>query len=185
MRNEDDSIKYIEGVVEDITSRKQAEQALRESERFLSNVFAGIRDGITVLDKDFNIIRVNAVVSGAFAQAGSLEGRKCYEAFHGRTTLCEDCPSRKARETGAPATGVVAVHRAGASQPRWVELYSYPLIDEDTGQITGIIEHIRDITEQRRIEQARRESEATLRTVLQTAPQHRHDFECPGAPMGE
>ncbi|MFZ5867849.1 MAG: PAS domain S-box protein [Thermodesulfobacteriota bacterium] len=170
VRNEDQSIKYIEGVVEDITSRKRAEQALRESERFLANVFAGIRDGISVLDKDFNILRVNAVVSAAFAQAGSLEGRKCYEAFHGRTTLCEDCPSRRAMETGLPATGVVAVHRAGADQPRWVELYSYPLIAEDTGQITGIIEHIRDITEQRRMEQAQRESEATLRTVLQTAP---------------
>jgi PAS domain S-box-containing protein len=170
VRNEDQSIKYIEGVVEDITSRKQAEQALMESERFLSNVFAGIRDGITVLDKDFNIIRVNTAVSDAFSQAGPVEGRKCYEAFHGRTRLCDDCPSRRARETGLPATGVLAVHHPGADQPRWVRLYSYPLIDEATGQLTGIIEHIRDITEHRRMERAQRESEATLRTVLQTAP---------------
>jgi len=42
--------RLIGGVVawQDITDRKQAEAALRESERFLKNVFDAIQDGMSV-----------------------------------------------------------------------------------------------------------------------------------------
>jgi len=48
-------------------------------------------------------------------------------------------------------------------------LVAAPLFDQ-AGQCCGAIEVIRDITEQRAIEQALRESEATLRSIFQAAP---------------
>ena len=43
----------------DITARRQAEEALRANERFLTTIFTSIQDGINILDLDYNILRVN------------------------------------------------------------------------------------------------------------------------------
>ncbi len=46
------------GAAIDITTRRQAEEALQASERFLANIFASFHDGISVLDNDYHIVRV-------------------------------------------------------------------------------------------------------------------------------
>ncbi|HDY87988.1 MAG TPA: response regulator, partial [bacterium] len=42
-----------------ITKRTQAENALRESQRLLQNVFEAIQDGIIILDREYTIVQVN------------------------------------------------------------------------------------------------------------------------------
>ncbi len=34
----------------------------------------------------------------------------------------------------------------------WIELYSFPIKDKETGQITGVVEFVRNITEHKRLE---------------------------------
>ncbi|UCF17498.1 MAG: PAS domain S-box protein [Phycisphaerales bacterium] len=63
----------------DITDRKRAEKALRESEVFLQTVFDGIKDGISVLDRDLNVVRVNKSIEHMYGSEPHLVGRKCYE----------------------------------------------------------------------------------------------------------
>jgi len=41
------------------TGRKCAEKTLQEGERLLASIFSSIQDGISILDNDLNIIRVN------------------------------------------------------------------------------------------------------------------------------
>lgn len=84
----------------DITERKRMEEELRKREHFLSNVFASIQDGIGIIDKDMNIIRVNPTAERWYPHAASLVGRKCYEAYHGRSERCKICPAQRTFKTG-------------------------------------------------------------------------------------
>jgi signal transduction histidine kinase len=67
--------------MERMSTRKQTEETLRESERFLRNVFDAIQDGISALDSDLNIIRVNQWMERMYAIRKPLVGRKCYAVY--------------------------------------------------------------------------------------------------------
>ena len=59
----------------DIAERKRAEDALRRSEKFLQDVFDAIQDGISVLDLELNIIRVNRWMENVYGDGKSLIGK--------------------------------------------------------------------------------------------------------------
>ncbi|MBN1268426.1 MAG: PAS domain S-box protein, partial [Kiritimatiellae bacterium] len=152
----------IQVVFRDISERKRTQQALKEGELFLTGVFASVQDGISVLDNDLRILQVNPTMERWYAHAMPLVGKKCYEAYHGRTTPCELCPSSRTLETGEVACEAVPLTGPGGAINGWLDLYSYPLVDLQTGQRRGVIEYVRDITERRRAEERERNLQARL-----------------------
>jgi len=161
--NHKGEIEYISGVFFDITDRQRAEENLKEGEGFLQNIFDAIQDGISVLDKDLNILQINNTMEQWYAHAMPFKGKKCYEFYHGRSEPCEICPSIRALETGNLHMDIVPLVELGQSVG-WLELYSFPILDAD-GKPSGIVEYVRNITERMQAEQALRESEQRLRTV--------------------
>ncbi|MGB7580829.1 MAG: PAS domain S-box protein [Sedimentisphaerales bacterium] len=137
----------IEGFISDITDKVQMQESIKESERFLSEVFASIQDGISVLDTNFNIVRTNAAMEKWYAHAMPLVGKKCYEAYHGRKTRCDACPTCRTLETGKADYDVVPKIGPGGKVTGWIDLYSFPLIDTTTGKLKGVIEYVREITD--------------------------------------
>ena len=156
-------MEYVTGVFFDITRHKKAVDKLRKSERFLQNIFDAIQDGISVLDKDLNIMRINNTMEKWYSHAMPFKGKKCYEFYHGRTKRCEICPSIRALEKGSLQMDIVPLVESGESVG-WLELYSFPILDAD-GIPSGIVEYVRNITERMEAEQALRESEQRFRTV--------------------
>ena len=156
-------MEYVTGVFYDITRHKKAEDELRKSERFLQNIFDAIQDGISVLDKDLNVIQINNTMVKWYAHAMPFKGKKCYEIYHGRTEPCEICPSIRALEEDSLQMDIVPLVESGQSVG-WLELYSFPLLDTE-GNPSGIVEYVRNITERMEAEQALRESEQRFRTV--------------------
>ena len=66
------AIAYLEGFIEDITGRKQAEEALRESEQLLKNVIDNNQDGMLVLNRGQRVALANpaaATLLGTTAEA--------------------------------------------------------------------------------------------------------------------
>ncbi len=147
----------------EIRERQLAEEAVREGERFLANIFNSIQDGIIILDTDFNIIRVNPAMERWYAHALPLVGQKCYEAYHKRSEPCQVCPNRQTLESGEVASEVIPKIGAHGEVAGWLEVYSFPLVDTATGKMKGVIDFIRDITEQKQAEEALRQSEEQLR----------------------
>lgn len=147
--------------------RKQAEDELRESERFMESVFASIQDGIGIIDSEMNIIKVNKTAETWYPYAVPLIGKKCYEAYHNRKEPCELCPAQETFVTGKSAYKVVTKHGPGGKEVGWLEIYSYPLKDTTTRQMKGVIEYVRDISERKLVEEKLRQSEEKYRLLIE------------------
>jgi len=162
------NVSGLVGVSRDITERKRNEQALEESERFLRSVFDGIADGISVLDPELNVVRVNKWMEEMYAGRSELVGRKCYEVYQMRDAPCPWCPVLKTLQTGKPQVEIVPY--AATGRPRgWIELSSFPLKGAQ-GRTTAVIEHVKDITDRKKAEEALKESEERYRLLVQNIP---------------
>ncbi|WP_291321457.1 PAS domain S-box protein [Desulfonatronospira sp.] len=154
-------------VFSDISRRKEYEKSIKEKEQFLTDLFQSIKDGISVLDRDLNITFVNRVMEMWYKDSAPLAGKKCFEAFHQREDACPGCPSLACMRSGKVESKVVP-GLPGTDQ--WLEIYSYPLRNSETGEIRGVIEFVRDITQRKLAEDALRDSQALLSTIFDNAP---------------
>ncbi len=160
---------HVLAFMQDVTERKQIETGLKERERFLNDIFDGIHDGISVLDRDLTVRRVNWWIEQQYAGEMPLIGKKCFEVYQKRQSPCPWCPSLQTIETGTPHTTDVPYPTAD-NPTGWIELSAYPLKDLD-GCVTGIVEHVKDITVRKRAEEALQANEQRYRELADSLPQ--------------
>lgn len=137
---------FISVIVRDITKLRETESKLLEKERFLKDVFECIKDGISVLDMDMNIILVNSTMEKWYASEMPIVGNKCYKVYHGRLSPCEPCPAIRTLKNKGPEAEIVPFE-VGGGLKGWLEVYTHPFINSQTGNIIGVIEYVRNITE--------------------------------------
>ncbi|MFZ5569398.1 MAG: PAS domain S-box protein [Thermodesulfobacteriota bacterium] len=144
--------------------RKKTETQLRETSVLLETVFNAIPDVLGVHGTDKTIIRYNQAGT-RFLSSGtsSLVGRKCYELIR-RNSPCEQCAALEVQRTKKPARVVKYMDDPGV----WLDARAYPVVN-DNGEITQIVEHFRDITEEKRADAALRESEEKYRMLVENA----------------
>jgi len=125
-------------------------------ERFLNNIFLqniidAIQDGVTILDPDLNILKVNKQQNIIYEKYKPLIGKKCYKVFHQRNTPCPACPTIKVLKTGKQQIETIHYVKENG-YTGWIELTSYPVKNQE-GKIVYIIEHSKDITERKKLEE--------------------------------
>jgi signal transduction histidine kinase len=95
-----------------------------------------------------------AVVENYKSSFRELIGRKCYEVYFQRTLLCEKCPVSVTLETKKPASSIMKLSEGNTT----LRIFSYPVLDEKGG-IASVIEYIKDITEEQRLQEQLIQSE--------------------------
>ena len=147
---------------------KSIEEALWESERLLADVFNSIQDGISVLSTDLTISRVNDVMKKWYAQNLPLEGKKCHVCYHNSDEPCYPCPTIRCIKSGQTEREIVPGFPGSAVE--WIQLFSYPIIDQGSDEVTAVVEFVRDITERKKAEDALRESNQKYRLLVNNLP---------------
>ena len=135
----------------------------KEKQRFLESVFDTIQDGIILLDRDFNIIRVNRWMEKKYASKMPLTGKKCYTVFQNTQESCIECPYITAFETGKIHTKVLK-YPSAQSPTEWFKISVFRLNDVD-GKVIGAIGHVKDITERKQAEELLKD-EISQRRIL-------------------
>lgn len=111
---------------------------------------------ISIVDPDLRIINCNEKQKELLVSKeikGDLTGRYCYEVYCGNDSPALACPAIETIETGRPV-----FIREIRKKKKYFQIVTSPLRDSD-GRISAIIEVSIDVTEKRKAEEARRQTE--------------------------
>ncbi|RME49614.1 MAG: PAS domain S-box protein, partial [Caldilineae bacterium] len=146
---------FILSIEEDITERLRAEKELEAAHTLLQRTINGIEEPVMLIDLNYRVRLANRVVRERYAQVGMPATLQCcYQISHGRDTPCDGlhpCPLEEVRHTGRPVV-VEHIHYTRQGEKRFVEIIASPLFNE-RGEVTGIIEAARDITDRKQAEE--------------------------------
>ena len=157
----------------EISERKRAEKALRNSESFLEDIIESIQDGISVLNPDLTIRHANSVMTKWYANKMPLVGQKCFQCYQDIEEPCDPCPSVRCLQSGNAERDLVP--GIPGSPVEWLEVFSFPIKDKDDGTVTGVVEFIRDISERKRLENQLAQAER-MDSIGRLAGGVAHDF---------
>lgn len=150
-----------------------------EKEGLFATVLSAIADGISVQDLDWRIVYANEAQKAMFGE--DIVGKRCYEVYMRRETVCKECPVQQSFRSGTPQR---AVQEMVGSQGQTLEadVTAAPIRDGE-GNIVASIEIFRDVTEQRKAQKklnlALQELERSNTELQQFASVISHDLQEP------
>lgn len=115
----------------------------------LEAIFNSISDGLTILDRDLNIVFANQVQKANFPNT-ALIGNKCFEAFFAKKEVCRHCPVVRTMQNPEHLSGEIFV-KDGETSGRYYEWTTSP-VREPSGRVYEILLLMRDITDRKEYE---------------------------------
>jgi diguanylate cyclase (GGDEF)-like protein/PAS domain S-box-containing protein len=140
----------------EILDHTRTEEELYRSESFLSTIFDSFHDPFNIVDRDYRIVKFNNAYARMKNMLGKdLYGKKCYEALHGRASVCEECIIEKTFQSKDPCAKEKQVPQDNGTE-MWIEIYTYPILDLQ-GNVTHVVEYTRDITDRKKSEEEKKQ----------------------------
>jgi PAS domain S-box-containing protein len=163
------------GVSLDITDRKQAEDAVKETEKRYRRIVETANEGVWLLDSNLHTSYVNRQMAEMLGyEAGEMVGRSVLDSY-----FPEDVEHKKQllkrRQQGVRAQVEERLRQRDGSE-LWVRMAATPVFN-DKGEFDGALAMVSDITERKRAEEALRESEERLSMAVQAGRMYAFEWD--------
>lgn len=147
-----------------VAARQRAEREADQARAEVSQIFDTAADGMRVVDRDFNITCANKTFAELVGMPkDEIIDKKCYEVFRGRLCDTPECPLERVLQGETVVTYDAWKERFdGTRVPCMVTAkpFRWP-----SGEILGIVEDFRDISDRIRYEAKLKESRERLRQL--------------------
>ena len=149
----------------------KAEVAIKVAYAELNQIFHAAADGMRVIDRDFNVLRVNETfltLSGANREEALT--KKCYMVFDGPLCHTPNCPLTRILGGEERVEVEFEVEKKRNDGSIISCILTATSFREPGGQLIGIVEDFKDITERKKTEETLQESEEKLQNILRSSP---------------
>jgi PAS domain S-box-containing protein len=160
----------VRGIVVDITERKRAEEALRESEERFRGIAERSFDLIFTLDQEGHVTYTSPAGESLFGFTPEDAVGKSFQDFIPGSQIPKLAQEFESARKGNSVTGLEVEGRRKDGTVASVEINASPIIRD--GQFAGLQGIARDITERKKMENALRESEERYRRLLESMSEH-------------
>jgi PAS domain S-box-containing protein len=142
----------------DITARRQAEGALRDSSQRLASIFNAVTNGLVMIAGDGAILERNAAATRMLAHTAAIDGDGLWRGVREDGTPYDlaSHPARLALVTGMSVRDVVMGLEQPGGELRWLSVNAEPIPD-DSGAVQLVVASLTDISDRKRGEDALRE----------------------------
>jgi PAS domain S-box-containing protein len=163
------------GIARDITERKQAEDAIRESEIQYRRIVETTNEGVWLLDSKLHTSYVNRQMAEMLGyEPEEMVGRSVLDFY-----FSEDVERKKQglekRQQGLREQFEERLRRRDGSE-LWVRLAATPVF-KDNGEFDGALAMISDITERKRSDEALLKSEERFRLAAQAGKMFAYELD--------
>ncbi len=146
----DDSIVSKIGIIRDLRDEARLLDEVQESRKHAETIMNSIKDSILAIDSEFTIVRANTAALKKYGE--DIVGRKCYETTHLYSEPCWkenlDCPVKEVFDSGGVCR-TVHEHYDRTGKRFHEEIVASPVRNPE-GEVTEVIELLRDVTERMR-----------------------------------
>ena len=145
----------------DIYVHEKLKEILVNAKNEWEQTFDGIPDIILVIDNGHKIIKANRALADKLGvKRESLIGKQCYDVIHGSKEPPSYCPHSATLTSREEVMREVYENKLDGHY-----LFSSTPLFDNKGQLKGVLEIARDVSEQKRAEEALRQSEAKAKAI--------------------
>jgi len=165
------------GIIQDITERKKAEKKIKENEEKLKTLFELLPVGVSITDKERNILDANIALEKIMGTSRSdllkgTYGTRKYISSNGKEISAEGFPSLRAlKEKGSIQSSEIGVIKEDGSVI-WTDVTATSLPFSD-GQVAIVT---RDITESKKAAEKLQKAEEKYRIIAEQTGQLVYDY---------